>query len=119
MSVLDPTSKHQDNLASNRDGERPSSPRPEDQCWMREALGLGRQSVGLASPNPAVGCVLVRDGAVIGRGLHEYDKLDHAEVVALKAAGSEARGSTAYVTLEPCCHKGRFVPGTDELIEAG
>jgi diaminohydroxyphosphoribosylaminopyrimidine deaminase/5-amino-6-(5-phosphoribosylamino)uracil reductase len=66
-----------------------------------------------------VGCVLVKDEAVVGRGFHEYDRLDHAEVVALKSAGGDARGSTAYVTLEPCCHTGRTGPCTDALIEAG
>lgn len=86
---------------------------------MSEALDLARQSVGVASPNPAVGCVLVKSETAVGRGFHEYDKLDHAEVVALKAAGTEARGSTAYVTLEPCCHTGRTGPCTDALIEAG
>src|ERR1700760_2619200 len=109
MSVLDPTSTHQDSPVRNR----------QDECWMKEALNLARQSVGLASPNPVVGCVLVKDETVVGRGFHEYDRLDHAEVVALKAAGGEARGATAYVTLEPCCHTGRTGPCTEALIEAG
>ena len=114
MSVLDPISTHQDSPARN-----PELDCSENERWMREALHLAHQSVGLASPNPAVGCVLVKSGAVVGRGSHEYDKLDHAEVVALKAAGSEARGSTAYVTLEPCSHTGRTGPCTDALIESG
>lgn len=86
---------------------------------MRRAMELARRSVGMASPNPAVGCVLVRNGAAVGVGHHEYDKLDHAEVAALKDARSDARGSTAYVTLEPCCTTGRTGPCTQGLIEAG
>ena len=109
MSVLDPNSTHQDNPA----------PKHEDERWMSVALDQARQSVGLASPNPAVGCVLVKGDTAVGRGFHEYDRLDHAEVVALKAAGGEARGATAYVTLEPCCYTGRTGPCTEALIEAG
>ncbi len=90
-----------------------------DEGWMQQALELARQSVGLASPNPAVGCVLVKDGAVVGAGRHEYDKKDHAEVVALRNAGTASRGATAYVTLEPCCTTGRTGPCTKALIEAG
>lgn len=90
-----------------------------DERWMQRALELAQQSVGLASPNPAVGCVLVKEGAVVGAGRHEYDKKDHAEVVALKNAGDAARGATAYVTLEPCCTTGRTGPCTKALIGAG
>ena len=90
-----------------------------DQQWMERALQQAEQSVGLASPNPAVGCVLVRDERVVGEGFHEYDRRDHAEVVALKQAGSLARGSTAYVTLEPCSHHGRTGPCADALLAAG
>jgi diaminohydroxyphosphoribosylaminopyrimidine deaminase / 5-amino-6-(5-phosphoribosylamino)uracil reductase len=90
-----------------------------DEQWMERALELAHHSVGLASPNPAVGCVLVKDGIVIGVGRHEYDKKDHAEIVALKMAGGAARGATAYVTLEPCCHTGRTGPCTQALMEAG
>jgi diaminohydroxyphosphoribosylaminopyrimidine deaminase/5-amino-6-(5-phosphoribosylamino)uracil reductase len=86
---------------------------------MQEALDLARRSLGSASPNPAVGCVLVRDGMVVGRGFHGYDWLEHAEVSALKNAGKSARGSTAYVTLEPCCTTGRTGPCTKALIDAG
>jgi diaminohydroxyphosphoribosylaminopyrimidine deaminase / 5-amino-6-(5-phosphoribosylamino)uracil reductase len=86
---------------------------------MQEALELARRSIGFASPNPAVGCVLVRDNVVVGRGFHGYDWLEHAEVGALKNAGKAARGSTAYVTLEPCCTTGRTGPCTRALIEAG
>jgi diaminohydroxyphosphoribosylaminopyrimidine deaminase/5-amino-6-(5-phosphoribosylamino)uracil reductase len=92
---------------------------PADEGWMRRALELAQHSVGLASPNPAVGCVLVKDGVVVGAGRHEYDKKDHAEIVALKNAGGAARGATVYVTLEPCCHTGRTGPCTNALIGAG
>jgi diaminohydroxyphosphoribosylaminopyrimidine deaminase/5-amino-6-(5-phosphoribosylamino)uracil reductase len=86
---------------------------------MRRALELARASVGLASPNPQVGCVVVRDGQMVGEGAHFYDELDHAEVVALKRAGERARGATAYVTLEPCSHQGRTGPCAAALIGAG
>ena len=90
-----------------------------DNQWMSQALALAHRSAGLASPNPAVGCVLVQSGRVVGEGFHEYDKLDHAEIVALREAGEKARGATAYVTLEPCSHQGRTGPCADALIAAG
>lgn len=86
---------------------------------MLRALELAQQSVGLASPNPAVGCVIARDGRMVGEGRHEYDRKDHAEVAALRAAGEAARGATAYVTLEPCCHTGRTGPCSEALVSAG
>ena len=94
-------------------------PLPADEGWMQRALELAQHSVGLASPNPTVGCVLVNDGIVVGIGRHEYDKKDHAEIIALKNAGVAARGATAYITLEPCCHTGRTGPCTNALIDAG
>ncbi len=90
-----------------------------DENWMAQALDLARQAVGLASPNPTVGCVLVRGGILVGHGAHKYDGLDHAEVVALREAGDLAKGATAYVTLEPCSHHGRTGPCADALIAAG
>lgn len=90
-----------------------------DERYMQQALELARGSVGLASPNPQVGCVLVRDGQVVGRGAHFYDEFDHAEIVALKQAGELARAATAYVTLEPCSHHGRTGPCAAALIAAG
>src|SRR5712671_5197131 len=90
-----------------------------DQQWMQRALQQAEKSVGLASPNPAVGCVLVRGDAVVGEGFHEYDRRDHAEFVAIKQAGPLARGATAYVTLEPCSHHGRTGPCADALVAAG
>lgn len=87
--------------------------------YMGRALKLAQATVGLASPNPQVGCVLARDGEIVGEGAHLYDDLDHAEIVALKQAGYRARGATAYVTLEPCSHHGRTGPCADALIAAG
>src|ERR1700738_2288670 len=101
----------------------------QDVYWMTRALELARRGIGLTSPNPAVGCVVLDcAGQVIGEGWHEYDLLDHAEVVALKEARQHAasagtkdrlRGGTAYVTLEPCNHTGRTGPCTEALIAAG
>jgi diaminohydroxyphosphoribosylaminopyrimidine deaminase/5-amino-6-(5-phosphoribosylamino)uracil reductase len=95
-----------------------------DLYWMRRALELARRGIGVTSPNPAVGCVILdRAGQVVGEGWHEYDLLDHAEIVALKEAQQHAagrvRGGTAYVTLEPCSTTGRTPPCTDALIQAG
>jgi diaminohydroxyphosphoribosylaminopyrimidine deaminase/5-amino-6-(5-phosphoribosylamino)uracil reductase len=87
--------------------------------FMKHALELARKGTGLASPNPMVGCILVREGEIVGEGFHEYEKRDHAEVVALKSAGEKARGSTMYVTLEPCNHTGRTGPCTEAIIAAG
>src|ERR1022692_223245 len=91
---------------------------------MQRALELARRGIGVTSPNPAVGCVILDcAGQVCGEGWHEYDLLDHAEVAALKIAaqhaGQRLKGGTAYVTLEPCCHTGRTGPCTQALIAAG
>jgi diaminohydroxyphosphoribosylaminopyrimidine deaminase/5-amino-6-(5-phosphoribosylamino)uracil reductase len=87
--------------------------------FMEHALELARKGVGLASPNPAVGCVIVRDGQIVGEGLHQYELRDHAEIVALKSAGEKARGATLYVNLEPCNHTGRTGPCAEAIIAAG
>ena len=88
--------------------------------WMRRAIDLARLGIGLTSPNPAVGCIVLDSaGALAGEGWHEYDLRDHAEVVALKAAGTRAKGGTAFVTLEPCNHVGRTGPCSQALIAAG
>jgi diaminohydroxyphosphoribosylaminopyrimidine deaminase/5-amino-6-(5-phosphoribosylamino)uracil reductase len=87
--------------------------------FMQRAMGLARKATGLASPNPLVGCVLVREGQIVGEGFHQYDWRDHAEVVAIKSAGEKARGSTLYVNLEPCNHTGRTGPCTEAIIKAG
>nr|WP_294505176.1 bifunctional diaminohydroxyphosphoribosylaminopyrimidine deaminase/5-amino-6-(5-phosphoribosylamino)uracil reductase RibD [uncultured Rhodopila sp.] len=86
---------------------------------MQAALALARRGLGTTWPNPSVGCVLVRDGRVVGRGNTAPGGRPHAEPVALAVAGDLAKGATAYVTLEPCCHWGRSPPCTDALIAAG
>jgi diaminohydroxyphosphoribosylaminopyrimidine deaminase / 5-amino-6-(5-phosphoribosylamino)uracil reductase len=96
----------------------------QDTNWMQRALELARRGIGLASPNPAVGCVILDcAGQVVGEGWHEYDLRDHAEIIALKDAEQHAkdrlRGGTAYITLEPCNHTGRTGPCTEALIAAG
>jgi len=114
-----------------------STPSDLDLHWMQRALELARKGIGVTSPNPAVGCVILDSaGQLAGEGWHEYDQLDHAEVVALRAAGcpilsapfaervgsestQRARGGTAFVTLEPCNITGRTPPCTDALIKAG
>jgi len=92
---------------------------PQDVRIMERALELARQGVGLASPNPSVGAVIVREGRVVGEAFHLYDSRDHAEIGAIRAAGSAARGATLYVTLEPCCHTGRTGPCTEAITAAG
>jgi diaminohydroxyphosphoribosylaminopyrimidine deaminase/5-amino-6-(5-phosphoribosylamino)uracil reductase len=86
---------------------------------MRAALALARRGLGETAPNPSVGCVIVRDGQVIGRGRTAAGGRPHAEVAALAAAGAAARGATAYVTLEPCSFTGRTPPCTGALLAAG
>jgi diaminohydroxyphosphoribosylaminopyrimidine deaminase/5-amino-6-(5-phosphoribosylamino)uracil reductase len=91
----------------------------EDHHYMAHALRLAAHGLFTTDPNPRVGCVLVRDGGVVGEGWHERAGEAHAEINALRAAGDRAAGATAYVTLEPCCHQGRTPPCTDALIGAG
>lgn len=91
----------------------------DDQRWMRRALELAPRGWGRTSPNPMVGCVIVRDGAVAGEGWHHEYGGPHAEVEALRHAAGAARGATAYVTLEPCSHHGKTPPCTDALVAAG
>ena len=86
---------------------------------MARALRLAERGLYSTSPNPRVGCVLVRDGKVVGEGWHQRAGEAHAEIHALSAAGEEARGATAYITLEPCSHHGRTPPCTDALLAAG
>jgi len=95
---------------------------PADEALLSRALNLAAQAVGLASPNPTVGCVIARGQAILGEGAHHYDAFDHAEIVALKQAASRGditQGATAYVTLEPCSHHGRTGPCADALAAAG
>jgi len=91
----------------------------DDHRHMGRALVLAAEGLYSADPNPRVGCVLVRDGTVVGEGFHARAGEPHAEVNALAAAGGRARGATAYVTLEPCSHHGRTPPCADALITAG
>jgi diaminohydroxyphosphoribosylaminopyrimidine deaminase/5-amino-6-(5-phosphoribosylamino)uracil reductase len=86
---------------------------------MRRALTLAARGWGRVSPNPMVGCVLVRDGRVVAEGWHEGPGTEHAEAMALRLAGDRAAGSTAFVTLEPCVHHGRTPPCVPALLEAG
>jgi diaminohydroxyphosphoribosylaminopyrimidine deaminase / 5-amino-6-(5-phosphoribosylamino)uracil reductase len=86
---------------------------------MARALALASRGAALAHPNPAVGAVLVKNGRAIGEGFHQYDRRNHAEIVALRNAGRKAQGATLYVTLEPCCTSGRTGPCTNAVIEAG
>ncbi|KAF1691546.1 riboflavin biosynthesis protein RibD [Pseudoxanthomonas koreensis] len=86
---------------------------------MERALELAARGLYTARPNPMVGCVVVRDGELVGEGWHPRTGEPHAEVFALRQAGARARGATAYVTLEPCAHHGRTPPCADALVEAG
>lgn len=90
-----------------------------DRRFMALALSLGRRGMGRCWPNPAVGCVIVKDGRIVGRGWTQPGGRPHAEVVALAQAGTAARGATAYVTLEPCAHYGKTPPCSAALIGAG
>ncbi|MGB9671152.1 MAG: bifunctional diaminohydroxyphosphoribosylaminopyrimidine deaminase/5-amino-6-(5-phosphoribosylamino)uracil reductase RibD, partial [Halothiobacillaceae bacterium] len=91
----------------------------DDVRHMARALELARRGLYTTHPNPRVGCVIVRDGKVVGEGFHARAGEPHAEIHALRMAGAHARGATAYVTLEPCCHHGRTGPCSHALIEAG
>ena len=91
----------------------------DDIRFMRRALSLARKGVGRTAPNPAVGCVIVRDGVIVGEGWHRKAGGAHAEIHALAMAGPAARGADVYVTLEPCCHTGKTPPCSDALIAAG
>src|SRR6266481_1167918 len=86
---------------------------------MQHALTLAHKGIGLASPNPMVGSVIVHEGQIVGEGFRQYEWRDHAEIVALKSAGEKARGATLYVNLEPCNHTGRTGPCTEAIIAAG
>src|SRR5262249_35457458 len=93
--------------------------RVNDRAQMGTALRLARRGLGAVGPNPTVGCVLVKDGAVVGRGWTQPGGRPHGETEALRRAGAAARGATAYVSLEPCCHWGKTPPCTEALIAAG
>lgn len=90
-----------------------------DHAHMARALQLAARGLHTTTPNPRVGCVIVKDGRVVGEGWHQRAGTPHAEIHALQAAGDAARGATAYVTLEPCSHHGRTPPCAEALIQAG
>lgn len=90
-----------------------------EEFLMKRALELARQGQGYVSPNPMVGCVIVKDDTIIGEGYHQRLGEAHAEINALREAGELARGATMYVSLEPCCHVGRTNPCTEAIIKAG
>ena len=90
-----------------------------DHAHMARALQLAAKGLYTTTPNPRVGCVIVKDGHVVGEGWHQRAGTPHAEIHALKAAGDAARGATAYVTLEPCSHHGRTPPCAEALVQAG
>jgi diaminohydroxyphosphoribosylaminopyrimidine deaminase / 5-amino-6-(5-phosphoribosylamino)uracil reductase len=91
----------------------------EHEAFMRRALDLAERGRGLASPNPVVGAVVVKDGTVVGEGWHEGPGTPHAEAAALRAAGDLARGATLYVSLEPCDHHGRTPPCAPAIVASG
>ena len=91
----------------------------QDKEFMQQAIALAAKGRFTTSPNPNVGCVIVKDGDIVGQGYHQKAGESHAEVHALKMAGDKARGATAYVTLEPCSHYGRTPPCAKGLIDAG
>src|SRR5258706_10438439 len=96
-----------------------STTQDSDEQLMAEAMKLARRGVALCSPNPCVGAVvLAADGAVVGRGVHTYEGVKHAEVLALEEAGERSRGGTLYVNLEPCFHAGRTPPCVDAILAA-
>ena len=106
-------------LKTNSANPDPAPSPQDDQRWMRAALALARRGEGRTCPNPAVGCVIVRNGCLMGRGWTRPGGRPHAETVALNDAGGTAAGATAYVTLEPCSHHGKTPPCADALISAG
>ena len=91
----------------------------QDHQFMALAIELAKKGRFTCTPNPAVGCVLVKNGEIVGKGYHEKAGEPHAEVMAMREAGEKANGATAYVTLEPCSHYGRTPPCAKGLIEAG
>lgn len=94
-------------------------PNQQDELWMQRAIVLAAQGQYSTKPNPNVGCVIVKDGQLVGEGFHPQAGQPHAEVFAMRQAGELAQGATAYVTLEPCAHYGRTPPCAKGLVEAG
>lgn len=98
---------------------QPPQTNSQDQVFMQRVLDLAAKGATSTQPNPMVGCLIVKDGQIVGEGYHLKAGELHAERLALQQAGEDARGATAYVSLEPCCHQGRTPPCTDGLIDAG
>jgi diaminohydroxyphosphoribosylaminopyrimidine deaminase/5-amino-6-(5-phosphoribosylamino)uracil reductase len=96
-----------------------NSQRSIDDAWMARALLLAHRGIAQTHPNPMVGAILVKNDQSVGEGFHTYAGLKHAEIIALEKAGGDARGSTLYLNLEPCCHAGRTGPCTQAIIDAG
>ena len=116
------TVKRESRKPSRKALVRPSSSsnREKDEAFLRRALELAREGIGLASPNPCVGAVVVDSkGRVAGEGLHTFAGVEHAEILALEQAGEKARGGVLYINLEPCSHQGRTAPCADAVISAG
>jgi len=116
------TVKRESRKPSRKALVRPSSSsnREKDEAFLRRALELAREGIGLASPNPCVGAVVVDSkGRVAGEGLHTFAGIKHAEILALEQAGEKARGGVLYINLEPCSHQGRTAPCADAVIAAG
>lgn len=90
-----------------------------DKKYIKKTIQLARQGIGYVNPNPMVGSVIVKNGEIVGQGYHHCFGKEHAEIVALRNAGENARGATLYVNLEPCCHHGKTPPCTDAIIKAG
>jgi diaminohydroxyphosphoribosylaminopyrimidine deaminase/5-amino-6-(5-phosphoribosylamino)uracil reductase len=91
----------------------------DDKYWMLKAINLARKGIGFTRPNPPVGAVVVKNGLLCGSGYHSRAGEPHAEIIAIKKAGTDTRGATLYVTLEPCCTWGKTPPCTDAIISAG
>jgi diaminohydroxyphosphoribosylaminopyrimidine deaminase/5-amino-6-(5-phosphoribosylamino)uracil reductase len=100
-------------------GENALTPGFNDQYYMARALRLAKRGLWTTDPNPRTGCVIVREGEIVGEGWHKVAGEPHAEIYALQMAKEKAKGATCYVTLEPCCHHGRTPPCSDALIKAG
>ena len=90
-----------------------------DQVWMKKAIDLAEQGLFSTTPNPRVGCVIIKNNVVVGEGWHKKAGRPHAEIMALKMAGKKAKGATLYTNLEPCSHQGRTGPCADQIIKAG
>jgi len=91
----------------------------KDGFFMQRALGLAKKGMGTTSPNPIVGCILVKNGEIVGEGFHRKAGEAHAEIIALESAGQRAKGAELYLTLEPCSHYGKTPPCVEAIIKAG